>query len=281
MSDFDLFDDAPMPTPPKKVEPKPAAAPEAESHSSKTVSSQSQVDEWDWTPSTEMEDILTDQGESTDALLNKETQERIDRAKAQAKETAGRWVSNSLRIASTLGTATTSAVASTSKVAAHGAGKALSLRPSKRVVIGVGAVAVAAALVYGAIRFWPESHESPAPSAPTVKPVTDEPKTAPTPEPIQAPVMDPADVLASELGAAPKQPEPAAASEPQESKPQEPEPVESKAEAKPKTETPKPAAVKPAAKPTTKKEPATNDWQDKANNDMDRFFQNLDQPKKE
>ena len=182
----------------------------------------------------------TNQGEGKEALFNKETQAQIEQATAKA-------------------VAMTSAIMqSTVELATNTGGAVRSYRPSARVVKGLAGLAVTAVVTFGVIHFWPESG-APADQAATKKasPKNETPANVQTDQaPTQgiASSADMADILAS--GG-----EPAIEERPQ--------------ERTAPAQAAKPASTQPQPIKTQPTENAPSEWQDKANDDMDRFFQDL------
>ena len=182
----------------------------------------------------------TNQRESKEALFNMETQAQIEQATAKA-----------VAMTSTI-------MQSTVKLAAKTGGAVTSYRPSMRVIKGVAGLIVAAVVTFGVIHFWPESgapaDQAASQEASTTNEAPGYVQTDQAPTQVIASSADMADILASGGEAAIEE-----------------LPQERTAPA----QVSEPASTQPQPTKTQLTENAPSEWQDKANDDMDRFFQDL------
>lgn len=182
----------------------------------------------------------TNQGESKEALINKETQAQIEHATAKAVAMTSNIMQGAVKLATSTG------------------GAVKSYRPSVRMIKGVAGLTIAAAMTFGVIHFWPESGAPADQAAGQEASATNEApgdvQTDQVPTQVIASSADMADILAS--GGEPAIEDP---------------PQERTAPA----QAAKPASTQPQTTKTQPTENAPSEWQDKANDDMDRFFQDL------
>ena len=246
--DFDIFDDEPS----KSVgqPPSPKAAP---------------------TSVPTLDDIDVHQLETTsptkEALFNAETQERIDQAKAKAKEHAKLAAATSAHLARQGGK---KAMEQARKVLAYRP-RPVVFKPSPVLVKAILAGLVLGALTWAVVHHWPASKggaaapigkesvkpedavsSTAAPDVETPTPVQAD-KTIPHAEPVTVEQVDAA--LATKAPEAPKQPL---------------APVGHVTAQRAKSHT------TPTPKPTTQqKDEPTSDWKQKANDEMDAYFKEL------
>jgi len=221
--------------------------------------------------------------EDDDALIDQATREKLERAKAvtlDAAKLAGKHSRNAAQLSARLARAGT-------VVAKNHVGKALAYCPIatvKRGALAVLVVSIIAALAYGAWHYWPESTETaPAPvEPPNTAPAAPALAVATQPQAEIEPVADPADVLAGELGAGSSVAPPAVAQELIKPAPKPEAVAPSKAAPGPAQSTKPKQAVQPAEKSKHKDKAGEKEWADKANADLDGFFDQLNQqePKK-
>ena len=221
--------------------------------------------------------------EDDDALIDQATREKLERAKAvtlNAAKLAGKHSRNAAQLSARLARAGTA-------VATNHVGKALAYRPSaafKNGALAVLVLSIIAALAYGAWHYWPESTETaPAPvEALKLKPSPPAPAVTPQPKAGPEPVADPADVLAGELGTGPSVASPAVVQTPikQEPKPEAVAPLKAAPGPAQSTKPKQPVQPKDKSKPKDKAD--EKEWAEKANADLDGFFDQLNQqePKK-
>ena len=260
--DFDIFDDEPTkPVKPAPVEPK--AIPK--------VSKSSAVD-------IDLDDLAPVRQDkpsapAKEALFNPETQERIDAAKAKAKEQSKVVAAKSAELARQ-GGASLMVYARKAMAYRPQPGTAQKFKPSAKLIKVIAFIAVSSGLAWGVVHYWPESKPEPAapinkesteasaPAAPAKQPDVVAPVVVAQPEP------DPADAVAEAAGQGAAKP----SVEPQAPK-QEPA-AKDDVRAAPATKAKQQPQPTQPQQPQKKDKPKS-DWTDKANDDLDSFFNDL------